>query len=320
MEIPPLAPLFAVRERAGRHHAQLRNFLERLLVANGIFDQVRLVLLDQPAAAERVGEIELLVKVDHPVALAHAVADLLAGGRHETHAFVRIEDVVGNRAADRRVHAKDTGSPLPSPRGPVRAALRPNWRYRRRRLVRRRDRHRPASARPAEPRLVRRRRTGRPERCRITLHVVARGTVQQVIHGQLRRLALDVPQRHVERALRVDLLAPRRIEAVHVHVVPDALDVERALADQAACKILDQVGRAAFADAGDADVGLDGHQHPALVERSVHAGMRPAFHPGDFGFGKRGLGASGRKKRRPRACSKNLEERSAVDHRARLSC
>ena len=46
----------------------------------------RLVLLDQPAAAKRVGKIELLVEVDHPVTLADAFA------KHKTfdHIFVNM--------------------------------------------------------------------------------------------------------------------------------------------------------------------------------------------------------------------------------------
>ena len=94
--------------------------------------------------------------------------------------------------------------------------------------------------------------------------------MKQVVQRELQRLSFDVPERHVEGTLAMDLFTPRRVEPIHVHVMPDLLDVERALPDEAACKILDQIGRAAFADAGDADIGLDGHEHAALVERAVH--------------------------------------------------
>ena len=46
------------------------------------------------------------MKIDHPVALAHTVTDLLARRRDQTDAFVRVEHVVGDRAANRRVDAK----------------------------------------------------------------------------------------------------------------------------------------------------------------------------------------------------------------------
>ena len=86
---------------------------------------------------------------------------------------------------------------------------------------------------------------------------------------QAERLALDVPQRHVQRAERVRLLAPRRIEPGDEHLLPDRLDLEGILADQRAGALLERVLRAALADAGDAEVGLDRAEHVALVEQQV---------------------------------------------------
>ena len=69
VEVPALAPLLAVRQRAGGHLAQLGDVLERVLVAHRVFYQEGLVLLDQLAAAQRVGEVEPLVEVDGEVAV-----------------------------------------------------------------------------------------------------------------------------------------------------------------------------------------------------------------------------------------------------------
>ena len=54
------------------------------------------------------------------------------------------------------------------------------------------------------------------------------------MHRQAEGLAPYIPQRHVERAERVDLLASRRIEERARHVLPEALDEAGVLADQAA--------------------------------------------------------------------------------------
>ena len=62
---------------------------------------------------------------------------------------------------------------------------------------------------------------------------------------------------------------PGGIEERAVHVLPQALDVLRIPADQAAGGLLQRVLRSAFADAGDSGVGFDGHHHVALVEERV---------------------------------------------------
>ena len=223
-----------MRQRAGRHQPQLGNFLERLLVAHGIFDEERLVLFDQPAAAKRVGKIELLVEVDHPVTLADTFTDFLARRGNQPHTLMRVEDVIGDRTADRGVHTKTPISCLHRGSRALteRRACIPSAAAASARLRLGSSRRRASSSR---------RRAGRPERRRIALDMVARGPVKQLVHRQLQRLAFDVPQRDIERALPMDLFAARRIEPVHVHVLPDLLDLERILADQAAGKILNQV-------------------------------------------------------------------------------
>ena len=121
---------------------------------------------------------------------------------------------------------------------------------------------RPGAARAAAP-------AARAPPGGVAFAVIADGAAQQLVHGQAERLALDVPQRHVERAQRVDLLAARRIEPGDVHLLPDGLDPERVLSDQRSGALFQRVFRAAFANARDAGVGLHGHDHVALVEELV---------------------------------------------------
>jgi hypothetical protein len=82
--------------------------------------------------------------------------------------------------------------------------------------------------------------------------VIADGSVKQVVQRKLQRLPFDVPKRHVEGTLAMDLLTPRRVETIHLHVMPDLFDVERALPIKL-LQDLDQVRRS-FADARNADV------------------------------------------------------------------
>src|SRR6185295_20325443 len=101
----------------------------------------------------------------------------------------------------------------------------------------------------------------------VALAVVTRRSAEQLVHRHAERLALDVPEREVERAERVRLLAARRVEPRDVHFLPDRFGVERVLADERTGALLERVLRAAFADAGDPGVGLDGRDHGALVEQ-----------------------------------------------------
>ena len=103
----------------------------------------------------------------------------------------------------------------------------------------------------------------------VALAIIARHAAQNGVDRLVERLAFDVPQRQIERAEGVHLLAPRRIEVGAVHILPEALDVLRILSDQAAGALLQSVPRSAFADARDAGIGLHLHHQVALVEERI---------------------------------------------------
>jgi len=116
---------------------------------------------------------------------------------------------------------------------------------------------------------------------------------------------------------------PDRV-AVTVYRAPhrgadEPLNLEWILADHAAGQVADEIGRSAFADARDADIGLDGYEQGALVERTIHAGMRPALHARNPGFGKRRVRSPGRPQCRADACGKRLQQSPAIHHRVPLS-
>ena len=69
------------------------------------------------------------------------------------------------------------------------------------------------------------------------------------MHRQTQRLPLDVPQRQINGAHRVDFLAARRVEPFHVHLLPQPLYMKRALTDDAAGALFQCVLEAAFANA-----------------------------------------------------------------------
>ena len=121
--------------------------------------------------------------------------------------------------------------------------------------------------------------------------MVAHRAAQDLVHRQPQRLALDVPERQVQRAQRVDLLPARRIEPGDVHLLPERLDLERVLADQRPGALFQRVLGAAFADARDADVGLHRDDHVALVEQRVQVRRFVDANPRDLRLGKRGLQA-----------------------------
>ena len=150
----------------------------------------------------------------------------------------------------------------------------------------------------------------------VALAVVARDAAEQFVHGQAERLALDVPQREIQRAEGVRLLAPRRVEPGDVGLLPDPLDVEGVLADERARHLLEGVLRAALADAGDADVGLDGHHHVALVEQRVEIGRTVDPHAGDLRLGQRRSGGSRPQRGQDRRRRHGGEECSSIDHRS----
>jgi hypothetical protein len=109
VEIPPEAPLLAVGQRHRGHRPQLGDVLERMLVADRIFDEERIELLHHLAGAHRVVEVEALVQVDAPVAVrTHALA----------HGLAVLGDPPDRRAgvehpADRRPHPCGTRGSLP---------------------------------------------------------------------------------------------------------------------------------------------------------------------------------------------------------------
>ena len=103
-------------------------------------------------------------------------------------------------------------------------------------------------------------------------HPVAVRRAEQLVDRLAERLALDVPERDVEAADRVDRdPAPAEVDEAAVHLLPEPLDVERVLADQDVAQAhgnrvgarrlderLDELGRRVdLADARDALVGVD---------------------------------------------------------------
>ena len=116
----------------------------------------------------------------------------------------------------------------------------------------------------------------RQTRRRVQLDVLARLAAEQLIERHVERLALDVPQRQVDGAERVQPLLAGRVEPVHEGGLPDHLGVERVLADDASGDVADRVRRPALPDPGDAGVGVDEHDHVALREglRAVRVVVR----------------------------------------------
>ena len=82
----------------------------------------------------------------------------------------------------------------------------------------------------------------------------------------------------------MNLLAARRIEPGDVHLLPDGFDLEWVLVDECPGALFKRVGDAAFADAGDAGVGLNGHHHVALRERLIQVRRFVDADAGDLDF------------------------------------
>ena len=104
---------------------------------------------------------------------------------------------------------------------------------------------------------------------RVGTDTVPDRAAQQLIHGNVKRLALDVPQRLVDGAKRRadDYAVP--VPVVEVHELPGALDVERAPADDLWSEHMHRLGdrrclvdQAALSPTVDALVGLDFDEHP----------------------------------------------------------
>ena len=109
-ELRARAPLLAGRERHGRQQPQLRDLRAELLLAHRILDDERPRRLHEPADFHGLVEIELLVQVDHPVAVrADAVADLLDRLDDQPDVRSRIE----HRRARRRRRVRRAARRLP---------------------------------------------------------------------------------------------------------------------------------------------------------------------------------------------------------------
>ena len=146
--------------------------------------------------------------------------------------------------------------------------------------------------------------------------MVAHGAAEDLVHGQLERFALDVPERQVHRAHGVSLLTPRRVEPRDVHLLPDRLDLERVLADERARALLQRVLRPAFTDPRDPHVGLDRADHVALIEEGIGIRRLVDPDPRDLAAGELSLSGLGAPKQKGGRRSQGLEQRSSV-HGAR---
>ena len=91
---------------------------------------------------------------------------------------------------------------------------------------------------------------------RVAFDVSRLEPAEQLVHRHAERLALDVPQCHVERAQGVHLLPARRDRNSPGTSIATVFDARGILADQHVGALLDGVLRAAFADSGNALIGL----------------------------------------------------------------
>ena len=91
---------------------------------------------------------------------------------------------------------------------------------------------------------------------RIADDLVADLAAQQIVDRHAQRLALDIPQRHVDGGNGRGLNALSRKESAPVELLPDVLGVERALSDQQRFEVLQ---------------GADHGQFPAGESRLTHA-------------------------------------------------
>ena len=108
VEIPAGAPFLAGGERHAGEAAQLGDVLEERVGLHRIFDQIGLELLDQAAAAQRVGEREALVEVHHEIAArTDAFACGAAVGLHLPYALAGVVAGAALREA-RGIEAEQT--------------------------------------------------------------------------------------------------------------------------------------------------------------------------------------------------------------------
>ncbi len=291
-EIRAGAPFLTRRQRHRRQQPELRNLRTELLLAQRVLHAVRSNGLHQPAQFHGFVEVEALVQVDHPVAVA---ADTLADLRHRLDdlgdAGARVErsptaTSPSGGCARRTAAAGSRTGPTPA-RGRRRG---PPGRRRANRPIHTIDavarlHRRPRSLSQAHGReLGRRNHPGRHAQRGVQFEVLTRLPAEQLIERHVERLALDVPQCEVDRTERVQAFLAGRVEPVHEAVLPDVFGVEGVLADDAARHVAHGIGRAALPDARDAFLRIDQHNHVALgkglgpvgvvVGRIEHADLR----------------------------------------------
>ena len=245
VEIPAMAPLLARRDGHFGLPPQQRQILQERFRAHRILHEIRRQMLNQAASANGLDQIEALVEIHAPVAvLAHAFARGRAVFQQLVQPLMRVERPVGRGVG---------GAHAERPVARFHGGLRPFP-----------DAHAGRDPGNAPGRVV-------------AFAVVAHHAAQQLVHRQLLHLALQIPQRQIQRAQGVHLFAPRRIEEGPRHVLPQLFDILRILADQPPRQRFQHVLGAAFADARKAGVGLHRHHHVALIEQ--HVGVRRGVRP-----------------------------------------
>ena len=101
----------------------------------------------------------------------------------------------------------------------------------------------------------------------IALHIIPRGSSQQVAEGDSQSLAFDIPKRQIKRAQRVQLFTSRGVEVAAEHHLPKVIGAKRVFADQHRGALLDGIFGAAFADSRNPLIGFNGDNVKTLVER-----------------------------------------------------
>ena len=258
VEVPAIAPLFSGGEGDVDLLAEDGQVLLEGFGADGVFDEEGGEVFDFVAAADGFVEIEALVEVDAPFAV---FADTFAGGGA---LFAEMRDalagVVGGVGG--KVHGAEAEGAVAGLDGEAGAVF---------------DSHAGGDA-------------GDDAGGVVALAVVADHAAEKLVDGEVLDLALDVPEGEVECADGVCAFAAGGIEEGAVHVLPEALDVLGVAADEAAGGGGKEVFGAAFADAGDAGVGLDGDDDVALVEEGRGVGRVVGADARDLHFGQGGEG------------------------------
>src|SRR6185437_4179771 len=238
--------------------------------AHQIFAEKRIERLDQRAQMNRVLRIEPRVIIDRPVPIRrHCIVNHAAIVRRLAYDLPHIKRLPSFRVRYRSAESAETEFDA-RPRGFGQASL-----------------------------------VGK--RGRIAVDVIARWSAEQLMNRHAQRLPLDVPKRHIERAHRVQLLAPCWIKTSAQHQLPAVLNARGIFADQHLRALLHCVMRAAFADSRNPRVRLDSHDIETLIEhRARYRGMVEAD-TCDLHLRQRGMQSSS-------ACAEesSLKERSTI--------